>query len=191
MKDALAILAALFAVAGNTPYLVEVVRGHVQPHMYTWLVGAIVSGTVCFGMLSKGAGIGALPIAASEVFTILIFLFSLKYGFKSITKSDKMFLLIALAGIVPWLFTEDPTLSVIIAVGVDVASQAPTFRKTWTHPKTEHPILYGSNVLRHILVLFSLQTYNIATTLHSIVMLGTNTAMTFLILLRQNKETKA
>jgi hypothetical protein len=149
--------------------------------MYTWFVGAIVSGTVLFGMLAKGAGIGALPIAVSEAFTILIFLFSIKFGFKGVAKTDKIFLAMALAGIVPWFLTEDPTLSVVIAVGVDVVSLMPTFRKTWLHPTTEEPVLYGSNVLRHILALLSLQTYNIATTLHSIAMLLTNSFMLVVI----------
>ncbi len=185
MKETLAVIAALLAVAGNLPYLRGILKGHVKPHPYTWLVGAIVSGTVFFGILAKGAGIGALPIAVSEIFTVIIFLFSLKYGFKGITNTDKIFLAVALAGLVPWLFTSDPTLSIVIAVGVDLSSLVPTFRKTWAHPSTETSLLYGSNVLRHILVLFSLQTYNIATTLHSIVMIVTNTAMTAVILFRR------
>lgn len=177
MKEILAIAAALLAVGGNIPYLRDILRGVVKPHPYTWLVGAVVSGTVFFGMLAKGAGIGALPIAASEIFTIIIFLFSLKYGFKSVTKIDALFLLIALLGLLPWALTSDPTVSIVIAVGIDLVSLAPTFRKTWAHPSTESPVLYGSNVLRHILALLSLQTYNIATVLHSVAMILSNSAM--------------
>ncbi len=188
MKEAVAIVAALLAVAGNLPYLRDILKGRVKPHPYTWLVGAIVSGTVFFGMIAKGAGIGALPVAASEIFTVIIFLFSLKYGFKGITSTDKIFLAVALAGLLPWLFTSDPTLSIVIAVAIDLASLVPTFRKTWAYPLTETPLLYGTNVLRHILLLFSLQTYNIATTLHSLAMIGTNTAMTAVILLRRKNN---
>lgn len=188
LKETLAVIAALLAVVGNLPYLSDILKGRVKPHPYTWLVGAIVSGTVFFGILAKGAGIGALPVATSEIFTIIIFLFSLKYGFKGITNTDKIFLIIALVGLIPWLFTSDPTLSIVIAVSIDLASLVPTFRKTWSYPSTETPILYGSNVLRHILVLFSLQTYNIATMLHSLAMIATNTAMTLIILLRKKNE---
>ncbi len=173
----LAVVASLLAVVGNVPYLRDMVRGTVRPHPYTWLVGSIVSATVLFGMLEKGAGIGALPIAVSELFTILIFLFSFKYGFTGITKSDAAFLCIALAGLVPWVLTNDPTLSIAIAVGVDLVSFAPTVRKSWAHPSTESRALYGSNVLRHMLILASLQTYNLATTLHSIAMIMLNTGM--------------
>ncbi len=187
MKETLAIIAALLAIAGNLPYLWDIVKGRVKPHPYTWFVWSIVSGTVFFGILAKGAGIGALPTAASEIFTIIIFLFSLKFGFKRIPKTDTLFLVVALLGLIPWMLTGDPTLSVVIAVSIDLVAFAPTLRKTWNQSSTENPILYGSNVLRHVLALFSLQTYNIATTLHSIVMIIANTAMTAIILLRKKK----
>ena len=188
MKETLAVIAALLAIAGNLPYLWDILKERVKPHPYTWLVWSMVSGIIFFGQVAKGAGIGALPTAASEIFTIIIFLFSLKYGFKGITKTDTTFLLLALAGIIPWILTNDPTLSVIIAVGIDLIAFAPTIRKTWLHPPTETPVLYGSNVLRHILALFSLQAYNIATTLHSVAMVTANTLMVILILARKSKK---
>lgn len=185
MKETIAVVAVLLAIAGNLPYAWEILKGRVKPHPYTWLVWSIVSGTVFFGMLAKGAGIGALPTAASEIFTVIIFLFSLKYGFKRITKTDTLFLIVALVGLVPWVLMKDPTLSVVIAVGIDLVAFSPTLRKTWLQPSTETPLLYGTNVLRHTLVLFSLQTYNIATILHSLAMIVTNTLMSTIILLRK------
>lgn len=187
MQLALALTAAALAVAGNVPYLWHTVTGTVRPHPYTWLVGAIVSGTVFFGMLAKGAGVGALPIAVAEIFTILIFVVSLKYGYRGITATDTLFLIAAVGGLIPWFFTHDPTVSIVIAVGIDLLSLAPTFRKTWAHPATETALLYSSNVLRHVLVLFSLQTYSIATVLHSVAMICTSTVMTGIILLRKKK----
>jgi hypothetical protein len=181
MKEAVAIVAALLAIAGNVPYLMDILKKRVQPHAYTWFVWSIVSCIVFFGQLAKGAGIGALPTGASEIFTIIIFLFSLRYGFKHITKMDTFFLCLALAGLVPWVLTKDPTISVIIAVAIDLTAFVPTLRKTWREPTTETPLLYGTNVLRHVLALFSLQSYNIATTLHSVAMIITNSWMTLMI----------
>lgn len=181
MKETIAIVAALLAIAGNIPYLKDIIQKRIQPHPYTWLVWSIVSCIIFFGQLAKGAGIGALPTAAAEVFTIIIFFFSLKNGFKDIKRIDTVFLVAALLGIVPWILTKDPTISVIIAVSIDLVAFLPTIRKTWREPKTETPTLYSMNVLRHILMLFSLQAYNIATTLHSIAMITTNMLMTTLI----------
>lgn len=181
MKDALAIIAAILAIAGNLPYIRDAFTHRVKPHPFTWLVWTIVSAIVFFGQVAKGAGIGALPAGIAELFTIIIFIFSLQYGFKYVKKSDVYFLIAALTGIIPWLIFDNPTISVIIAVTIDLIAFMPTIRKTYLHPETETPILYGSNVLRHILTLFSLQAYNVATTLHSIAMIITNSIMVGLI----------
>lgn len=188
MKELFAVIAALLAIAGNVPYVTDVLTKRVTPHPYTWFVWSVVSCIIFFGQLARGAGIGALPTAASEVFTILIFLLSLRYGFKKIQTIDTAFLIVALLGIIPWILTEDPTVSVIIAVSIDLVAFMPTLRKAWRYPKTETPLLYGSNVLRHGLALFSLQTYNVATMLHSIAMIAANTAMTSIILFRGKRR---
>ncbi len=129
----------------------------------------------------QGAGVGAIPTGVAEIFTLLIFFFSLRYGFKQIRKIDTYFLIVAMLGLIPWLLTHDATISVIIVVGIDLVAFVPTLRKTAQHPESETWLLYGMNVMRHVLTLFSLQTYNIATTLHSLAMIITNTAMTIII----------
>lgn len=181
MKETFAIIATIFAIIGNISYFRDVLSKRVRPHPYTWFVWTIVSGVTFFGQLAKGAGIGALPTGVAETFTLLIFLFSLQYGFKHVTKTDTYFLIIALLGIIPWVLFKDPTISIIVVVAIDLIAFIPTLRKTSLNPATEAPALYSMNVSRHVLTLFSLQTYNIATTLHSIAMIITNSCMTFLI----------
>lgn len=185
MKEVIAIIAAILAIIGNISYLKDVIKGRVQPHPYTWFIWSIVSMTTFFGGLAKGAGIGALPTGVAEGFTIIIFLFSLKYLLKGksghIRTIDHYFLAIALLGLIPWALTKDPTISVIIVVLIDIVAFIPTLHKTWIQPKTEQPLLYQMNVARHVLTLFSLEAYNIATTFHSIAMICTNTIMTYFI----------
>lgn len=185
MKEVIAVIATILAFVGNISYLKDVVRGVVRPHPYTWFIWSIVSMTTFLGGLAKGAGIGALPTGVAEGFTIIIFLFSLKYLFKKeaghIRTVDHYFLAACLIGLVPWALTKDPTISVVIVVLIDIVAFIPTLRKTWSHPETERPLLYKMNVARHILTLFSLQTYNIATTFHSIAMICTNAVMTAFI----------
>lgn len=146
MKETLAIIAAILAIIGNSAYLRDVVRGRVQPHPYTWFIWSIVSMTTFFGGLAKGAGIGALPTGVAEGFTIIIFVFSLKYLFKGnaqhIRVVDHYFLALALLGLIPWALTNDPTISVVIVVLIDIVAFIPTLRKTWIHPQSEQPTLY-------------------------------------------------
>lgn len=185
MKEAIAVIASLLAFVGNISYLKDVFRGRVHPHPYTWFIWSIVSLVTFFGQMQKGAGIGALPTGISEGFTIIIFIFSLKYLFqgkvKHIRMMDNVFLAVALLGLIPWALTKDPTISVVIVVLIDIVAFIPALRKTWMHPDTEKPLLYEMNVTRHILTLFSLEAYNIATTFHSIAMVCTNSIMALFI----------
>lgn len=185
MKETLAVIAAILAVVGNVSYLKSVVKGKVQPHPYTWFIWSIVSMTTFFGGIAKGAGIGALPTGVAEAFTIIIFLLSLKYLWQGkagqIRKIDHYFLAAALLGLIPWALTKDPTVSVVIVVLIDIIAFVPTLRKTWSNPKTEQPVLYTMNVARHVLTLFSLGAYNLATMFHSIAMICINTLMTYFI----------
>ncbi|KND49268.1 MAG: hypothetical protein AB203_02635 [Parcubacteria bacterium C7867-008] len=179
------IVASVLAVIGNVSYLRDVLTEKVKPHPYTWFIWSIVSMTTFFGGLAKGAGIGVIPTGIAECFTIIIFLLSLKYVFKDralhIRAIDTYFLVAALLGLIPWFLTKDPTISVVIVVVIDIIAFIPTLRKTWEHPETEKPLLYGMNVGRHVLTLLSLSSYNIATTIHSIAMIVTNTLMVFFI----------
>lgn len=185
MQITFAIIASILAVIGNVSYLRDVFRGVIIPHPYTWFIWSIVSAVTFFGALQKGAGIGALPTGIAEAFTIIIFVFSLaqirKRGFGYIRKIDHYFFVAALLGLIPWIITKDPTISVIVVVTIDLIAFVPTLRKTWVHPKTERPRLYQMNVARHVLTLFSLGSYNIATMLHSIAMIIVNTIMTLFI----------
>lgn len=185
MKEFIAVVATILAFVGNISYLKDVFRSRVHPHPYTWFIWSIVSLVTFFGALQKGAGIGALPTGVSEAFTLIIFFFSLKYLFSQkvwhIRKIDHYFFVTALLGLIPWYLTKDPTISVVVVVIIDLIAFVPTLRKTWEHPNTERPLLYEMNASRHLLTLFSLQTYNIATTFHSIAMIITNSLMTYFI----------
>ncbi len=181
MKESLVIAAVIMAIIGNIPYLIDIIKKKIKPHPYTWFIWSIVSAVTFFGALVKGGGIGVIPTATAEIFTIIIFLFSLQYGFKHVRKIDHYFLALALLGLIPWILTKDPTISVITVVSIDFIAFIPTLIKTYKDPKSEKSILYEMNVTRHILTLLTLQTHNIATSLHSIVMILLNSLMSIFI----------
>ena len=180
MKITIAIIASLLAIVGNVPYLRDIIKGRVQPHPYTWLVWSLVS-CIIFWTSCKRAGLVHFRPLRLKCLLLSSFSFRSSMGSNIFAKSILSFC-DCIARYYSRLLTKDPTISVIIAVAIDVVAFIPTMRKTWARPETETPILYGMNVLRHILMLFSLQAYNIATTLHSIVMITTNTFMTVVIM---------
>jgi hypothetical protein len=182
------VVAVGLAIVGNIGYLRSVVKKEINPHPVTWFIGSIVSAVTFFGAFVKGGGVGVWPILASEVFTILIFLFSLRLAmqtnFKIVKKQDWVLLSVCLLGIIPWYLTNDPTVSVIVVVAVDLISFVPTIRKTKENPSSENKILFICNVLRHIIILFTLASVNIATSLHSFAMVLANAVILYYIFKR-------
>lgn len=188
MKEVFATAAAILAIIGYFPYLRDTWLRRVEPHAYTWLVWAIVSGITFAGQISQGAGVGAAPTIFSVIFSFTIFAFSLRTGFKHITLGDTLLLLVALGALIPWVLTNDPTYSIVIAVGIDLLAFVPTIRKTLRDSSTETASLYALNSLRHVLTLFSLEAYNIVTVLHSATMLFANALMSGLVLIRRSRH---
>lgn len=177
MKETFAVISALLVIVGNLSYSIDIVRGRVKPHAYTWFVWSVVSGIVLVGQFYNGAGVGAIPTAVNELFALINLLLSLKYGYREVTMSDTVFLAAAICGIIIWIFTKDATGSMVFAVGIDVIAFIPTLRKAFARPDTEKPLLYSANIVRHIFAIASLEAYSLVTTLHSIAMLVTNTVM--------------
>jgi hypothetical protein len=173
--------AVLLAIIGNVPYLFNVLTKKIKPHPYTWFIWSIVSMVTLFAQIQKGGGLAVIPTAAAEIFTIIIFILSIKYGFKDIDKRDNIFLVIALLGLIPWAITKDPTISVIVVVCIDLVAFIPTLIKTYRQPESESSILFIANVLRHVITLYLVEKINIATTLHSLTMIVTNTLMVIFI----------
>jgi hypothetical protein len=107
---------------------------------------------------------------------------SFRYGFRGITRLDTALLVLAILAIAPWLLTDDPTLSVVLAVGIDLLAFMPTLRKTWARPRSEPWLIYAINLLRHGSALLALEAYSLVTALHSVAMFAINSVMLALTL---------
>jgi hypothetical protein len=162
VKVAVAVIASVLALVGNASYVKSTLRGKTKPHPYSWFVWTIVSLTTFVGGVQKGAGVGAIPTGIAELFTVVVFAIALWRLVKGRDveqinkKVDTIFLVVALLGLAPWILTKDPTISVVTVVTIDLLAFIPTVRKTWLHPETESPLLYGANVARHVLTLIAL-----------------------------------
>ncbi|QQS32945.1 MAG: hypothetical protein IPM50_15070 [Acidobacteriota bacterium] len=187
MKLSFATIAAILVLVANVSYSIDIIRGRVRPHAYTWFIWSVVNGIVLGGQYAGGAGVGAIPTLINEVLTVTNLVLALKWGYRSVKFIDHVFLAVAILGILIWVTTDDPTSAVILAVGIDLAAFVPTIRKTWENPGTETPLLFSANAVRHIFSLLSLEAYNIATTLHSVAMIATNSLMTLIIYFRKKE----
>src|SRR3990167_3221068 len=137
VKIILTVISTAIGVVSFFPYLRDTFSLKTKPHAYTWLIWAITQGTAVFGIWHGGGGWGALNLTIGTLFVIVVFLFSIKYGTKNITKSDTAILVAALLAIIIWWRLDQPLISVIMVSMIDVIGYIPSFRKSYQEPWSE------------------------------------------------------
>ena len=181
------ILTIILGTVGSLLYIRDIIAGTTKPHLYTWLIWAIVSAVVIVGQVTKGAGAGAWSTEAAEFFTVIILFFAYTHGTKDIRKIDTVFLILSLGAIIPWFLTNDPTLSVILATAINVVAYFPTIRKLYRKPKSETLSMYALNLLRHSLSLLALSSLSVATYLFPAACLIMNAVVVTIICVRRSR----
>ncbi len=168
-------IAALLALLSSFLYIRDIFRGNTKPHMYTWLIWAIVTTIAFFGQVVSGGGPGSWATGVAAIVTIITFFLSLKdgYGTKDITNFDRVCLVLAILSILPWLLTESVLWSVLLATFIDLIAFFPTMRKTWHAPKSESLGSMYVDALKHGLSTFSMGTYSLITLVYPLSVLAT------------------
>lgn len=181
MKEIIGLVTVVLSIIGHAPYIRDTYLQKTKPHVFTWTIWSLVVSLAFLGQWAKGGGAGAWSTGITGLIVIIITVLALRNPTRDIARSDKIFFVLALLAIVPWLVTQDPTVSIIMATAIDAAAFVPTIRKTLKHPHSETLATYSINILRHGLSLFALGNYNLATVLYPTYLLIMNTFITYII----------
>src|SRR5262245_50916787 len=133
-KELLAAAAIVLTFVMFVPYIRSIHEGRTKPHAFSWIIWALGTFVVFLAQLAGQGGFGAWPIGVSGLITAYIA--GLAYWNRtdtSITRTDWLFLAIALAALPCWLLTSNPLLAVVLLTGVDLAGFGPTFRYAFHH----------------------------------------------------------
>jgi hypothetical protein len=169
MHTIFGIIGTLVSLTCFIPYGYSIWKGITKPHLFSWVIWSLVTGIAGFGQYAAGAGPSAwctLAIAVTCTITAVISLFQ---GTKNITKFDWVCFITALAAIPPWLATKDPTISVCIVTGIELAGFVPTFRKVWHQPYSEDLTYFLLCVLKYGLAIAALDKWSLAAAIYPVV----------------------
>lgn len=159
-RDTASILGALgsaVSLLAAIPYGLAIYRRAVRPHLFTWLIWAVVTTIASAGQFVAGAGPSAWCTAAIAISCILIFIASIYRGEKSRTRSDWLFLAAALSAIPLWLATDDPTLSIYVVTLIELVGLGPTIRKTILDPWSESFVYFVLCIVKYSLAILALR----------------------------------
>ncbi len=185
LKLVFGILSAIVAVLCFIPYFRDIFKKRAKPHAYTWLLWSILQTIGVLAQLKEGAGYGVLALAIGAFFCFSIFLLSIKFGTKNITKFDTACLVAALLAIVFYVSLRDPLWSVILVTIIDLVAFLPTVRKAYSAPWTETMSTYALSGTSTLLSIIALQSYSVSTVLYLASLLVTNWSFVLILFLRR------
>jgi len=173
IKAVAATIATGIAIVAYLPYLRDMFRGKCRPHLYTWITIFLVTITVSYSQLIGGAGIGAIPTIVGAGINGVILFYCLRFGTRDIVLLDKICLGISVVGVMSYaLLNNSPLISLAIVTIAEMTSFIPTFRKTKNDPFSESQPSYYLIMLKLILILVSLEQYNLLTVSYSVLWLA-------------------
>ena len=179
------ILATIIGTASFVPYLKDIFKKKTKPHLYTWLVWSITQGTAVAGIIYGGGGIGAIELIIGTILVFLVFLFSLKYGSKNITKADTFVLFAALLAILVWWKLKNPLTAIFIVSLIDLLGCIPSFRKTFIEPWSETVLTWFGFALSNCFAILALHEYNFLTLTYITSLTIANLGLGILCLIRR------
>jgi hypothetical protein len=165
-KELLSAAAIALTFAIFVPYIRSIRAGVTKPHVISWAIWALGTFVVFLAQLAGAGGLGAWPIGVSGVITAYIAV--LAYGKKTdthVTRTDWVFLAVALTALPCWALTSDPLWAVVILTGVDLAGFGPTFRASFQRPHDERIGFYFLAAVRNLLSILALERYSMTTVL--------------------------
>lgn len=186
-NDLIGLIAAILAVYAFIPYFIGIARGTTKPHVFTWLLFALLTGIGGAAQLAAGGGAGSWVMAVSSIMCCLVFAFALRRGERHITRSDWVTFLVALLALPLWYFTKDPLWSVLLVIAIDAMAFYPTFRKSWHKPWEEVLQSYVISAIKFFLGLVALEEMSLTTVLYPAYLVLANTAFVVMSLRRRKK----
>lgn len=134
-------------------YVPRILKWEIKPHAYSWLPWTILIGIGFAIQVKNHEDIWwAWQLGFSAIGCLSIFLLSLKYGEKNITRSDTLALISSLLLIIFWLWAK-----LILLCILDIVAFYPTWRKSYLKPYEENIRMYSLSSLKSFLSLFSLK----------------------------------
>lgn len=182
MKEIIGAVTVILAFAGLIPYILDILRNRTKPHVFTWVVWALVTFLAFLAQWKSGGGAGSWTTGITGLLTIFIAVLALKKGSKDITNSDVVIFIGALIAIIPWLLTKDPTVSVILLTIINSSAYIPTVRKTINDPSSETLSSYILHAVRHSLSILALSNYTIPTFLYPLINASMNATVATIII---------
>lgn len=187
VKEIAGLTASVIGLASYVPYFRDIFLNKTKPHLFSWFVWGIISGTAFFLQREAGSGPGTWAIGLSSVacFSITILAF-FRRGFKA-ALFDWLALLGALSGIILWQLIDNQLLAIILISLADFLAFTPSFKKAYYKPEEETLSTWIVSALKFALILLATETYSYLTIIYPLSLVLSNGSFSVMLFIRRRK----
>jgi len=165
-KNLLSAIAIALTILAFFPYIRSILKGETKPHVFSWVIWGSTTFIVCLAQLADEGGAGAWPIGVSGIITLYVAALAyIKKSDSTITKTDWLFFILAMASLPVWYLTSNPLWAVVILTTADVLGFGPTFRKAYIRPFEEQLMFFVIMTIRNLISIAALEHYSLTTVL--------------------------
>jgi hypothetical protein len=119
------------------PYLRDVLRGATIPQRMSWFIFAMLATGAAVAQAAAGADSGVFLAGGAAIGFSAVFVASIKHGVGGASRWDFGVLGIGIAGLMLWLFSDQPMVAVAAIMVAELAAVALTVAKLLKAPGTE------------------------------------------------------
>ncbi len=135
-------------------YIVSILKGRTRPSFASWLVFAVSMGSVFASAYALEARASLYLIGTFATLNIIITILAFRFGVRSFSRMDIIFLALSAIGILLWWGTSNPWYALLISAAVDAIGYLIMFRKLSIFPGTEDSVSWASSTLAYMINLF-------------------------------------
>lgn len=158
------ILGVIITLLGALSYIIDTLKGKVQPNRVSWGLWAFASFIAFAAELKQGVGMQSLFTFVVGFSPLLIFIASFvnKKSYWKLGKFDFFCAVLSLTGLLLWYLTKVGNIAIIFSIFADLAAGTPTLVKAFRFPETENWIEFSSSFIASILTMLTLKTWGFA-----------------------------
>jgi hypothetical protein len=159
------IVGSILGLVGGLSYLIDVLKGKVQPNRVTWFLWTAAPLLAFSAEIHKGVGLQSLMTFSAGLNPLLVFIASFfnRKAYWKLKKSDYVFGGLALTGLILWKITGEGNLAIAFSILADGMAAIPTVVKSWKYPNTESGLIYGLSSVNALITLLTVKNWNFET----------------------------
>lgn len=147
---------------GGLSYLIDTLKGKVQPNKVSWLLWCIAPLVAFAAEISQGVGIQSLATFITGFVPLLVFTASFfnKKAQWQLSKFDLICGSFSFLGIILWYITKVGNVAIFFSILADGLAALPTVIKSYKEPESENDLVYLLGIVNAGIALLVITTWN-------------------------------